>query len=133
MTQNDDRAIRNLIETWVKAGNNLNVILPLMDEDVVFLGAGRQPMRGRAAFAAASQGMQNENMRFEASSEIIELHVNGDWAYCWTQLNVTMMPEGRPPILRAGPTLTMLRRQTDGTWAIYRDANMLAVVNDPQN
>jgi uncharacterized protein (TIGR02246 family) len=133
MTQNDDRAIRNLIETWVKAGNNLNVILPLMDEDVVFLGAGRQPMRGRAAFAAASQGMQNENMRFEASSEIIELHVNGDWAYCWTQLNVTMMPEGRPPILRAGPTLTVLRRQTDGTWAIYRDANMLAVVNDPQN
>jgi ketosteroid isomerase-like protein len=44
-----------------------------------------------------------------------------------------MMPEGRPPILRAGPTLTVLRRQTDGTWAIYRDANMLAVVNDPQN
>jgi uncharacterized protein (TIGR02246 family) len=111
MTQNDESAIRDLITTWMNAGNNLDVILPLMDEEVVFLGAGRPPMRGRAAFAAATKGMQSQNMRFEASSEIIELHVNGDWAYCWTQLNVTMMPEGRPPILRAGPTLTVLRRQ----------------------
>jgi uncharacterized protein (TIGR02246 family) len=128
MTTNDVHAIRNLIEAWVNAGNNLDVILPLMDEDVVFLGAGRPPMRGRAAFAAASQGMQN-NMRFEASSEIIELHVNGDWAYCWTQLHVTMMPEDQPAIHRAGPTLTVLRRQSHGDWAIYRDANMLAVVS----
>ena len=130
---NDESAIRTLIETWANAGNNLDVILPLMDEDVVFLQAGRPAMRGRAAFSAASQGMQAQNMRFEANSEIIELHVNGDWAYCWTQLNVTMMPEGRPPIHRAGPVLTVLRRQSDGAWAIYRDANMLAVVNDAQN
>ena len=133
MTQKDESAIRDLITTWINAGGNLDIILPLMDEDVVFLQAGQPPMRGRAAFAAASQGMQNQNMRFEASSEIIEIHVNGDWAHCWTQLRVTVFLESKPPIHRAGPTLTVLRRQSNGAWAIYRDANMLAVVTGEQN
>ncbi len=133
MTQNDESAIRDLITTWMNAGGNLDIVLPLMDEDVVFLQAGQPPMRGRAAFAAASQGMQNQNMRFEASNEIIEVHVNGDWAYCWTQLNVTVLIEGKPPIHRAGPTLSVLRRQSNGAWAIYRDANMLAVMTGGQN
>ena len=48
----DEQAIRDVVDTWHKAtaAGDLSRILPLMAEDVVFLGAGRPPMRGRRAF-----------------------------------------------------------------------------------
>ena len=34
---------------------------------------------------------------------------------------------GGVPVKRAGPVLSILRKQADGRWVIVRDANMLAV------
>lgn len=50
---NDEQAIRDLIATWHKASaaGDLTTVLKLMAEDVVFLVAGKPPMRGRDAFA----------------------------------------------------------------------------------
>lgn len=121
----DERAIRDLVATWMaasKAGDH-DTVLGLMTDDVVFMVPGREPF-GKEAFAAASQGMQG--MRIEGTSDIVELQVLGDWAYLRNRLNVTITPPGGSPTTRSGYTLTILRKEADGRWLLARDANLLA-------
>jgi uncharacterized protein (TIGR02246 family) len=96
-----------------------------MAEDVVFLTPWQQPMRGREAFA---QGFTKflERGRIESTGEVQEIQVAGDLAYCWSELSVTLIPhESDEPEHRTGPTLTIFRREADGRWAVFRDANLL--------
>ena len=127
--ENDEQAIRRLVTTWLdasKAGDTERV-LRLMADDVVFLVAGQPPMRGKAAFAASQSALKGA--KIDATSEIQEIRVMGDWAYMWTKLSVVITPpNGAPPTRRAGNTLSILRRQAN-SWLIARDANMLAVVS----
>jgi uncharacterized protein (TIGR02246 family) len=123
----DEQAIRTLIANWMDAtkAGDLDRILELMDDEVVFLGAGRPPMRGKASFAEASRAMERGG-RFEGSVTVEEVRVFGDWAYCWNSITVTMTPESGAPTRLAGPAMAVLRRKPDGRWVIFRDANMLA-------
>ena len=126
---NDEDAIRELVSTWqhATAAGDLSRLLSLMAEDVVFLTAGQPPMRGRDAFAAGFQALIRHH-RIDATSEIQEVLVAGNWAYCWNRLAVTVTPlEAGPQARRAGDALTILRKNPDATWVIFRDANMLAV------
>lgn len=123
----DEQAIRLLVETWMKAtaDGDLPRVLELMDQEVVFIGPGRPPMRGKADFAAASKAMDGK-VRVEGVSDIQEVRVFGDWAYVWTQLRMTMHPaDGGAPAHRSGPGLSVLRKTPDGKWVIFRDANMV--------
>jgi uncharacterized protein (TIGR02246 family) len=125
---NDEQQIRDLIATWlrVSAEGEISQILPLMTEDVVFLVAGQPPMRGRDAFAASFAGWQGK-FRLETNCEIQEIQVSGNLAYSWTRLSVTMTPiDSGPANRRSGYTLTVLRKNADGNWQIFRDANLLA-------
>jgi len=127
-TQSDELAIRNLVATWLEASEagETDKVLGLMAEDVVFLTPGHPPMLGRAAFAAAQSGLADIDL--EATSEIQEIKVLGEWAYIWTHLTVSMTPKkGGATVKRAGNTLSILQKQ-NGRWVIARDANMLAVV-----
>ncbi|MEM5437401.1 SgcJ/EcaC family oxidoreductase [Paraburkholderia diazotrophica] len=121
----DERAIRELIDTWLaasKAGDTATV-LSLMTDDAVFMIAGQKPF-GKAAFMAASEGQKNIDI--DGKSDILELQVLGDWAFLRTHLEVTITPkDGSPPMHRAGNTLTILRKETDGRWLLARDANLL--------
>jgi uncharacterized protein (TIGR02246 family) len=124
----DEQQIRDLIATWlrVSAEGDISQILPLMAEDVVFLIPGQPPMRGRDAFAASFAGWQGK-FRLETNCEIQEIQVNGDLAYSWAKLSVTMTPlDGGTANRRSGYTLTVLRKNTDGVWQIFRDANLLS-------
>ena len=68
-------------------------------------------------------------MRLECRSNIQEITVSGDLAVCWNLLEVDITPtEGGETIERAGNTLTVFRRGTDGQWRIWRDANLMATV-----
>jgi uncharacterized protein (TIGR02246 family) len=123
----DEQAIRDLIAIWqsATADGDLMQLLSLMAEDVVFLVPGQPPMRGRDAFAAAFQSAL-QRFRIDSSSEIQEIKIAGDWAYCWNHLSVTMRPlQAGSPMRRAGYTLTILRMQPEGAWVIARDANLL--------
>lgn len=131
--QDDEQEIRQLVTTWMgatKAGD-IDTVLSLMAEDVVFLVTGQPPMVGKAAFAEASRGRSKDGApQFDGKSEIQEIQVLGDWAYMWTRLSVVATPPGgAPPMKRAGHTLTILKKQ-DGKWVLARDANMLAPVSE---
>jgi uncharacterized protein (TIGR02246 family) len=121
----DERAIRDLVQTWLaatKAGDSATV-LSLMADDMVFMVPGQKPF-GKEAFAAASKSM--EGVAFEGTSDVLEVRVLGDWAYMRTHLQVTMTPPGGQPVRRSGSTLSILRKEPDGRWVMTRDANMLA-------
>ena len=123
----DEQAIRSVIATWMEASaaGDLARVLALMDDDVVFLGPGRPPMRGKDGFAAANKAMEGR-ARVEGTAETQEIRVVGDWAYVWNQLKVTMRPlDGGAPTHLSGPALSVFRKKSDGAWVIYRDANMI--------
>lgn len=125
---NDEQQIRDLITTWLRlsAEGDIPQILPLMTEDVVFLVAGQPPMRGREAFAASFAGWQGK-FSLQTNCEIQEIQVSGNLAYSWTRLSVTMTPvAGGNANRRSGNTLTVLRKNAEGNWQIFRDANLLS-------
>jgi uncharacterized protein (TIGR02246 family) len=125
-TIEDERAIRDLVSIWMAASQagDIDTVLGLMADDVVFTVAGREPF-GKAEFAAASRGMTNVKM--EGTSDIRELQVLGDWAYLRNYLTVTVTPPSGKPMRRAGWTLTILRK-TSGKWLLARDANLMSEV-----
>ena len=124
----DETAIRDLIATWLRASEagDKETVLGLMSEDVVFLQPGQPPMRGRSGFAAAQKAMGDIDI--DASSEIQEVRILGDWAWCWNRLTVVVTPRNDgAPVKRVGDVLSVLQKQA-GRWVIVRDANMLSRV-----
>jgi len=125
--ESDEREIRALVDTWLKAtqAGDVETLLRLMSDDVVFLVSGQPPMIGKAAFAvAATVQPGGERPRFEGWSEIEELRVLGDWAFMRTKLSLTMTPSGGRRVTRSGYTLSILKKH-DGRWLLARDANLL--------
>lgn|SRR5262249_37248899 len=128
--QNDEDQIRQLVSAWhaaTKAGD-VETVLSLMVDDVVFLVPGRPPMR-KAEFAAALKPQPGKPApKFDGTSVIKEIQVNGEWAFMLTELSVVVTPpDGGQPIERAGHTLTVLKK-VNGKWLLARDANLLAPV-----
>ena len=124
---NDEQKIRELIDNWLRASSkgDLSELLGFMDEDVVFLVAGQPPMRGREAFANSFR-KASAQFRIEGASDIQEIKVFGDWAYCWNFLTVTMTPtQGGAAKRRSGNVLSVLNKKPDGAWVLVRDANLL--------
>lgn len=120
----DERAIRELVDTWMKASRagDTETVLSLMSDDVIFMVPGREPF-GKQAFAANSRSM--DGVRLEGSADIRELKVLGDWAYLRNFIEITITPAGGTPVRRSGFTLTILRKEPDGRWLLARDANLL--------
>ena len=126
----DEKMIREVIATWMRATaeGDLDRVLQLMAEDVVFLIAGQAPMRGREAFEKASRAAEGK-FRFEGKADIQEIHVAGNHAYCWNHLSVTVTPlHSGLSSQRAGHILSVFRKEPDGRWVLFRDANMLTAV-----
>lgn len=131
----DEQAIRQVVATWMAAtkSGDLETVLSLMTEDVVFLVPGQPPLRGRAAFeAAARQADREDPPQFDGQSDVQEIQVCGDWAFMWSRLTVVVTPPGRhAPQTRAGDTLSVFRK-ADERWLLARDANLLVPVT-PEN
>ena len=89
----DEQAIRDLIGKWLRASKagDTATVLGLMSPDVVFLQPGQEPMRGRQEFEAAQIGIRDFDI--DGHADIQEIHVDGDWAYCWNFLTVIFTPK----------------------------------------
>lgn len=120
----DERAIRDVIATWMNASlaGDASTVLSLMTDDVVFLVAGRPPF-GKQEFAASQGAMAGYTIT--GSSDVREVSVSGDLAYARSHLTVSIEAPNGETIRRSGPALTIFRRQLDGRWLLARDANLL--------
>jgi uncharacterized protein (TIGR02246 family) len=119
----DERAIRKAVETWMMASKtgDLETVLGLMTDDVVFMTPGREPF-GKKEFAAQSAGMKT--MRIEGVNDIREIQVAGDWAWLRNHISITVTPPDGSAKRRSGYTLTVFRK-LGGRWLLARDANLV--------
>src|SRR5438132_7386322 len=120
----DERAIRELVRKWLEASKagDLETLLGLMSDDVVFMVSGREPF-GKKEFAESSKG--DAPKLIDSRHDIKELQVLGDWAWMCSHLAITMRQSDGKNLSRAGSILTVLRKNPDGAWVIARDANLL--------
>ena len=128
-TQSDEQKIRDLINAWGEASEagDLTALMQLMTEDVVFFTSGSAPMR-RKQFAEVFSAMV-VIMDLTCRSNVQEITISGDLALCWNLLEVSLTRvEGGETRKHAGNVLTALRRDNDGQWRIWRDANLLTLV-----
>jgi uncharacterized protein (TIGR02246 family) len=90
----EESAIRELIAIWMRASaaGDLDTVLGLMTDDVLFMVPGAEPF-GKEKFAAAAATMRRA--RLEGTSEVRELEVKGDWAFARSYLQVAMTPPPR--------------------------------------
>lgn len=130
--ESDEAAIRAWQEQWLQRSmaGEVDAMVDLMSEDVVFYVVGRPPIRGRNAFLDLMRaGVGTVEMESTATME--EVTIVGDVAYCASKLRVSMKAVGDShpgsEMRRAGYALSILRRQGDGRWVLVRDANMLAL------
>ncbi len=127
----DERDIREIHSTWIDAinGGNLDRLLTLMADDVVFLNPGQAPF-GRDGFSANFSAGQQQ-VRIDCSSELEEVVVVGDLAYTRSRdaLSVTPRAGGEATQL-AGDRITIYRKQPDGRWLLARDAHTLSPVEE---
>ena len=124
MAGDDEQAIRKVVDTWMTASQagDIDAVLGLMTDDVVFMVPGHEPF-GKEAFAAASAGMKGITLK--GRNDIREIKVLGDWAYLRNHIDMEMtLPDGTTT-RRAGYTLTILTKGSDGRWRLARDANLL--------
>ncbi len=95
----DERAIRDLVETWMTASRagDAATVLSLMADDVIFMVPGQAPF-GKDVFRAGSETMKNVTM--EGSADIRELKIFGDWAYLRNYIEITITPPGGAALRR---------------------------------
>ena len=127
----DERAIRDLVALWHRAtaAGEVGTVLALIAEDVVFLVAGQPPMKGREAFERGLRDLLAQH-RIESTGDVQEVQVSGNFAWCWTKLTVRVVPRnGGSATNRAGSTLSIFRKQSNGSWVLMRDANLLTQVS----
>jgi len=120
----DERAIRELVETWMRASKagDTATVLDLMTDDVVFMTIGQEPF-GKEHFRDSSESMRGIDI--DGQAETLEVEVLGDTAWIRNRLEMVMTPEGGEPMRRSGYTLTILKKGGDGRWRLFRDANLV--------
>src|SRR3954468_16115630 len=108
----DEQQIRDLVATWMAATKtgDVDTVLSLMTDDVVFLVAGQPPF-GKQKFTELMRAPAGTaRAQIDGRSEIQEIQVFGDWAFMRTRLTVEMTPPGGETLKRSGHTLSVLRK-----------------------
>jgi uncharacterized protein (TIGR02246 family) len=87
----DERAIRAVVDTWIIATKtgDIQTVLNLMTDDVVFIVPGREPF-GKQEFAGGAERLKDA--RLDGVSDVREIQVLGDWAWLRNHISVTMTP-----------------------------------------
>ena len=125
----EEREIREVHSTWIDAvtTGDLNCLLTLMTDDVVFLNPGQSPL-GRDGFSA-NFSAAHQQVRLRCISELEEVVVVGPVAYARSRDSLSVTPRAGGETMRlAGDRLTVYRRQPDGRWLLARDAHTLSPV-----
>ena len=127
----DERQIREVHSTWIDAVNagDLDRLLTLMADDVVFLNPGHSPF-GRDGFSAHFSAA-HQQVQIRCTSELEEVVVVGEVAYTRSRDALSVTPRaGGEATQRAGHRITIYRKQPDGRWLLARDAHTLSPVEE---
>jgi len=120
----DEQAIRAVVQQWMEASarGDTAAVLDLMADDVLFMTPQGAPF-GKEEFRARSSSLQG--VKIDGRSDIQELQVAGDWAWLRNHLEIQMSPPDVQPVRRSGAALTIFKKEKDGRWRLFRDANLV--------
>jgi uncharacterized protein (TIGR02246 family) len=124
--KSDEARIQDAIYAWLEATktDDLERIQTLIDPEVQFLTTGNAPF-GLEEFLQLSQANAGK-FEMEAQLEVIEIRVLGGTAYSWTHLRIKITPPSSAAFFRSGEVLSVWQKDLEGTWRIFRDANLLS-------
>jgi uncharacterized protein (TIGR02246 family) len=126
----DEQEIREVHAAWINAVNagDLDRLLTLMTEDVVFLNPGRPPL-DRDGFSASFPAAPRQ-VRIDCISELEEVVIAGDVAYTRSRDALSVTPlVGEEVMQFAGDRMTIYRKQPEGRWLLARDIHTLSPVD----
>src|SRR6185295_192008 len=105
---NEEQAIRDLVDRWWKASrkNDVDAVLPMIADDALFTVAGAEPF-GKKEFEAQARKMKD--VRTDGNTKILEIEVWGDRAWMRGHITVRMNE-----MERQGYVLSILRKEADG-------------------
>lgn len=121
----DEKAIRKLVDDWMAAtqAGDKETVLDLVADDVLFMTPGQQPF-GKKEFAGEPG---NDDMpKMTGTAKILEMEVFGERAWIRNQIDIEITQPNGTPLKLSGLTLTLLRKESDGKWRLFRDANFVA-------
>ncbi len=112
------------------AEGNLDGLLSLLADDVIFLTPGNPPIT-RDDFAKGFREV-SAKARIETQQDVKEIQVSGDIAVAWSQLTVVLNPKlGGKRSEASGYVLTVFHRSSSGKWLLARDANLVVGAGNP--
>jgi uncharacterized protein (TIGR02246 family) len=112
------------------AEGNLDGLLSLLTDDVVFLTPGNPPI-SKEDFAKGFREV-SAKARIEAIQDVNEIRTSGDIAAAWSPLTVVLTPkDGGKTSEASGYVLTVFHRSQSGKWLLARDANLVAGAGNP--
>jgi uncharacterized protein (TIGR02246 family) len=122
--ESDAQKIRELVAAWVRASqaSDADALDQLIDPDILFHRAGMEPFGREAFLDHVRRGAGH--VKIEVQSDVIEVQISGDLAFARTKLEVHVTPEGKETMHRSGYALGVYRRDPDGHWRLWRDANL---------
>ena len=109
-------------DAWIAAvkAKDVDRLLSLLTEDAVFMHPNRPAVIGRAANRA---DLVTAFEKFQVDQRVVsdETVVAGEWAFDRAHVTTTITPvSGGNPVTVRSKTITILRRQPDGSWKIAR-------------
>lgn len=119
-----DTAAHAAHDAYVTAinSNNLDALLGMLTEDVVFLAAHEPVMVGKAAVRPWLEGYLKA-YKTHWDKPVQEFVVSGDWAFERYSYKSTDTPlAGGAPVEDTGWGLMIYHRDADGRWRVARDA-----------
>jgi len=119
-----DAAARQAHDAYVAAinSNNVDSMLAVMTDDVVFMAPNAPPFMGKAALRPWLEGYVTAyTTRWE--KPVQEFVVNGDWAWeRYSYSHVDTPKAGGDPLTGSGWGLIIYQRGADGVWRVARDS-----------
>jgi ketosteroid isomerase-like protein len=120
----DDPAAHQAHEAYVTAinSNDLDTLLGMLTEDVVFLAPQEPVMVGKTAVRPWLEGYLKA-FKTHWDKPVQEFVVNGEWAFERYSYTSTDTPaQGGAVVEDTGWGLVIYHRDTDGKWRVARDA-----------
>ncbi len=133
LQRDDEQAIRKLAADWKVAIKNKDVprLLTFITDDAVFLTSNTPPLKGKKAVESLFRDIF---ARFNAEQETTneEIEVDGDRAFTWGTDALTLTPVAGGKLIKLkGYGMTILQRQSDGSWRIMRGINNMTPETSP--
>jgi uncharacterized protein (TIGR02246 family) len=130
----DVEQIEQVMAEWrrLTAAGDVDGLLALMTDDVVFLTPGNPPI-GKEEFVKGFRQV-SAKVRIESTQDVRDIRASGDIAYAWSHLSVDMTPKesGGKGWQNSGHVLSVFRRSHSGKWLLARDANLMSGAGNPE-